>query len=612
MSALPQARGDLARHALTHDGPGEMVQDGERQHPVEFPRIGFRENLGGQIALLEADPGRAFVCARAIDKRAAAVDSEIATAMTSCLERSRHAAESTTRVQDGILCRYALQDAQHPRLQARAGLGEGVGVPLVEFAIDAQQSLDHVNVHAAIIRPDPECIENAGIGAISCAADRLPLPPKLTETLRREAWIARRTASPEVIAQAVRVLEEVRGGLSVRQAQIRHPAPDGRLIPKSVLIQAYRALVQDGEWEESPEILRRIRMKPVRTLSGVATVTVLTKPHPCPGDCIYCPSEPRMPKSYLSDEPGAMRGVQHDFDPFGQTASRLEALRAIGHPVDKVELLILGGTWSSYPEDYQRWFVRRCLDACNGRGAESLDLAQRDNETGPSRNVGLVVETRPDLIDHAELSRLRRLGVTKVQLGVQSLDDDLLRRNRRGHTADQTRQAMALLRAAGIKIAVHWMPNLLGATPESDRQDFARLWSDEGLRPDELKIYPCQLLRGTDLYLAWERGEYTPYSQETLLALLADIKTTIPDYCRVNRVLRDIPAHHIVAGNTRSSLRQDVRDELQRRGQRCRCIRCREIREASVDAEGLSARVLTNWPDTPGCPSPARTRRTPG
>jgi len=422
--------------------------------------------------------------------------------------------------------------------------------------------------------------------------DRIPLPPVLNENVRREAWIARRIADREGLARAVEVLQDLRGGLPLQQAQIRHPAPDGRLIPKPILIQAYRSLVEAGEWDESPEILRRIRMKPIRTLSGVAVVTVLTQPYPCPGDCVFCPSEARMPKSYLSDEPGAMRAVQHGFDPFGQTASRLEALREIGHPVDKVDLLILGGTWSAYPSDYQGWFIQRCLEACNGRAADSLEAAQRENETAPSRIVGLVVETRPDAIDRSEVAQLRRLGVTKVQLGVQSLDDRLLQRNRRGHTSDDTRRGMALLRAAGFKIAVHWMPNLLGATLEMDRQDFARLWDDEGLRPDELKIYPCQLLRGTDLYLAWERGEYTPYSQETLLDLLADLKPTIPEYCRVNRVLRDIPAHHVVAGNTRSSLRQDVLAELQRRGQACRCIRCREIRAEHLEPEQLSWREL--------------------
>jgi elongator complex protein 3 len=418
------------------------------------------------------------------------------------------------------------------------------------------------------------------------------MSPRMSETVRREAWIARRITDRDSLARAGEVLQDLRGGCSLHQAQLRHPARDGQLIPKSVLIQAYRSLVLEGEWDESPEILRRIRMKPVRTLSGVAVVTVLTRPYPCPGDCVFCPSEPRMPKSYLSDEPGAMRAVQHGFDPFGQTASRLEALRAIGHPVDKVDLLILGGTWSAYPSDYQDWFLQRCLEACNNQAADSLGAAQRENELAPARIVGLVIETRPDEIDRQEVTRLRRLGVTKVQLGVQSLDDSLLQRNRRGHTSDDTRRAMALLRAAGFKIAVHWMPNLLGATLEMDHLDFARLWNDEALRPDELKIYPCQLLRDTDLYLAWERGEYTPYSQETLLDLLADLKPTIPEYCRVNRVLRDIPAHHVVAGNTRSSLRQDVLAELERRGQRCRCIRCREIREEPFESAQLSLREL--------------------
>jgi len=292
-----------------------------------------------------------------------------------------------------------------------------------------------------------------------------------------------------------------------------------------------------------------------------------------------------MPKSYLPDEPGAARAFQHGFDPAAQIASRLESYRAVGHPTDKVELLILGGSWTAYPRDYQEDYIHRCFDALNGRESPSLAAAQQINETAPSRNVGLVIETRPDHITPGALAWLRRLGVTKVQMGAQSLDDGLLALNRRGHTAADTLQAAALLRAAGFKIVLHWMPNLLGATPESDRTDFARLW--QGCCPDEIKIYPTQLLQGTELYAAWERGEYAPYDTETLIGLIADLKPTIPRYCRVNRVIRDIPSHHVIAGNRRTSLRQDVLAEVERRGQRCQCVRCREVRGQAVEAADL-------------------------
>jgi len=297
-----------------------------------------------------------------------------------------------------------------------------------------------------------------------------------------------------------------------------------------------------------------------------------------------------MPKSYLPDEPGARRGLQHDFDPFSQVASRLEALEAVGHPTNKIELLILGGTWSSYRRDYQEWFVRRCFDALNQAESASLEEAQLYNETCAHRNVGLVIETRPDRVNPEELAWLRHLGVTKVQMGAQSLDDYILELNRRGHTVAETCQAVDLLRAGGFKIVLHWMPNLLGATPQSDREDFTRLW--QGLCPDEIKIYPNQLLANAELYQNWLRGEFYPYTTQELVDLIADVKETIPRYCRVNRVIRDIPSTNVVEGNKRTSLRQDVQDEMQRRGAVCQCIRCREVRDQRVALDELRANDL--------------------
>ncbi|GAP16817.1 elongator complex protein 3 [Levilinea saccharolytica] len=410
-------------------------------------------------------------------------------------------------------------------------------------------------------------------------------------------WLKRREYTPEQLAAAERILESVRAGVKVTDAVRRNPLPGGAgHVGKHLLVALYRQKVESGQWPEDGELLARLRRKPVRTLSGVTTVTVLTKPYPCPAHCIFCPTDVRMPKSYLPDEPGAARAFQNAFDPFRQVESRITSYEAVGHPTDKIELLILGGTWSAYRRDYQEEFVRRCFDAMNGRPADTLDEAHAWNEDSEHRNVGLVVETRPDEINPTELAWLRRLGVTKVQMGVQSLDDAILALNQRGHTTAQAAAAVELLRAAGFKIVLHWMPNLLGATPQSDRADFLRLWEAAkgglGLCPDEIKIYPTQLLEGTELYRFWERGEYRPYDTETLTRLLADVKPEIPRYCRVNRVIRDIPSTHVVEGNKRTSLRQDVLAELERRGQRCQCIRCREVGAIAVNPEHLELEEL--------------------
>lgn len=406
-----------------------------------------------------------------------------------------------------------------------------------------------------------------------------------------EAWEAARRYSPETLTKAREILEKVIHGADVFEMIRKYPVPNQGNVAKHALVLTYRDMVKKGEIAEDPKLLAKIRMKPTRTLSGVTTVTVLTCPFPCPGNCIFCPDDARMPKSYLPDEPGAARAFQNNFDPYDQVLSRITAYNAVGHPTDKIELLILGGSWTSYPFEYQTWFIQRCLDAMNGSDSGSIEEAQQKNETAASRNVGLVVETRPDEITPKILQNLRRLGVTKIQLGVQSLDDEILRLNRRGHTVADALNSVALCRAAGFKIVLHWMPNLMGATPQSDREDFDRLWAEAtdgyGFCPDELKIYPTQLLENTDLYKEWQVGNYTPYDTETLIALIADAKPHIQPYCRVNRVIRDIPAHHIVAGNTRSSLRMDIQARMKQNGTACSCIRCREIKNQQVVPETL-------------------------
>ncbi len=421
--------------------------------------------------------------------------------------------------------------------------------------------------------------------------------------MKAESWKKKRSYSTAEKALAMAILGDLRDGLDLNTAQRLHPKPDGGgFIPKHALVAGYYQMVESGKWDTDEALLSKIRMKPTRTLSGVTTVTVLTRYYPCPGECIFCPEEEKMPKSYLSEEPGAKRGLQFSFDPYAQVQGRIQALKAIGHTTDKIELLILGGSFSAYPRDYQEWFVRRCFDAMNGVNSDdapdfnSLDKAQASNVQSQHRNVGLVIETRPDLVSLESLRWYRKLGVTKVQMGAQSLDDRILRLNKRGHTAQETLNAVMLLRAGGFKVVLHWMPNLLGATPESDRDDFQHLWEEGTYCPDELKIYPCQLLENTELYTIWQEGKYHPYSEATLLDLIADLKTVVPRYCRINRIIRDIPSTYVVAGNKNTSLRQDIQREMARRGTHCDCIRCREVRRRKVTPGAVTLHDLIYYP----------------
>jgi elongator complex protein 3 len=420
---------------------------------------------------------------------------------------------------------------------------------------------------------------------------------------------------------------------------------DGKgLFSRSEIIAGFRRFSSGRAWAvDEVAFIERLRMRPVRTQSGVTPVTVLTKPYPCPGRCVFCPNDVRMPKSYLSDEPGAQRAEDNRFDPYLQTWNRLAAYHSIGHPVEKVELIILGGTWSFHPESYQIWYVKRCFDAMNdfgagidgcseagisrvsfasipaidGRALEptsynrairdtlarthggalvhdsetatwlELASAQRVNEDAACRNVGLAIETRPDEITPEEVQRIRRLGGTKVQIGIQSLSDRVLAMNRRGHDVATTRRALALLRAAGFKIHAHWMPNLLGATPEGDIEDFARLFGDADFRPDELKIYPCSLVESAELMAYYESGEWRPYDSEELLGVLTASMAQTPRYCRITRVIRDFSADDIVVGNKVANLREVAERALAGQGIRCREIRVREIRGESFQAEDL-------------------------
>jgi len=361
------------------------------------------------------------------------------------------------------------------------------------------------------------------------------------------------------------------------------------MISNAALLNLYHTELKHGTIKNNPELENLLRKRKIRTLSGVAPVAVLTKPFPCPGRCLFCPTEENMPKSYLSNEPAVMRAISLKFDPFKQVAQRLRALEANGHATDKVELIIMGGTWSCLPVVYQKQFIKRCFDACNQVNSANLAQAQTRNERAKHRIVALTLETRPDYISETEIKRWREYGATKVELGVQIADDAILKFNNRGHGKAEVMRATELLKKAGFKIAYHIMPNLPGATPTKDLREFKKLFSKPEYQPDLLKIYPTVVTKNSKLYHLWKRGDFKPYSDKQLLNLLIKMKLAVPDRVRIIRLIRDIPEQSIVAGNLVSNLRQELKKELERIGKNCHCIRCREARENII---GLSKAKL--------------------
>ncbi len=346
-----------------------------------------------------------------------------------------------------------------------------------------------------------------------------------------------------------------------------------------------------------PEGLREVvepllRNKPVRTVSGVAPVAVMTSPYECPhGRCSYCPGgvSNNSPQSYTGSEPAALRATMNDFDPHRQTASRLEQLKAIGHRTDKVDLIIMGGTFTSRPEDYQEWFIKRCFDAMNGQESQEIAAAHSLNEAAPSRCVGLTVETRPDWFAARQIDTSMRLGATKVEFGVQILDDAVLDGVKRGHHVKDVVEATARAKDSGLKVCYHVMPGLPGSSREKDLASFARMFEDPRFRPDMLKIYPTLVVKGTELHGQWERGEYAPLSVEEGVSLLAEMKSVVPPYVRILRIQRDIPARLIEAGIRKGHLRELVAERMSADGRACGCIRCREVGHLDVDASDGAA-----------------------
>lgn len=332
--------------------------------------------------------------------------------------------------------------------------------------------------------------------------------------------------------------------------------------------------------EEQTNLLQILRHKPVRTISGVNVVAVMTAPSDCPhGKCAYCPGGPKydVPSSYTGREPATMRGIQNKFDPYLQVKNRIDQLRVVGHAVSKIDLIVMGGTFPATPMGYQESFVKGCLDAITGVKSHSLGEAQRNAERSEIRNVGITFETRPDYCREEHVDRMLGLGVTRVELGVQNVYDDIYSLVERGHTVQDVVEATRVLKDSGLKVCYHMMPGLPGSDFDRDLEAFKTLFADPRFRPDMLKIYPCLVVQSAKIYDWWRDGKYSPYTTEEATSLIVEVKKILPPWVRVMRVQRDIPAQLIVAGVRKGNLRQIVHEELRRRGLRCCCIRCREV-----------------------------------
>lgn len=367
--------------------------------------------------------------------------------------------------------------------------------------------------------------------------------------------------------------------------------------PNRELLKAYRALLNDKHIVQNKTIEQLLRKANIRSLSGIAVITSLVKPYTCPGKCVYCPTEVRMPKSYIATEPAAARALRLDFSPYEQMRQRILMLEGNGHPVDKIEYIIKGGTWNAYPIKYQYWYILESFRAANEASSKNkkalerpldnqtsleelqsaLEKEQRKNEKAKHRIIGITLETRPDAIASKTIDHMRRQGCTRIELGLQAPDDSILTLIQRGHTVQQFKDAMLLLRHAGFKVDLHFMPDLPGTTAEHDVEMYKLLFSDPAFRPDMVKIYPNTVVPSAELYQWYLDGRFTPYGEKALFQALLEMKLATPRYCRISRLIRDIPATEIAAGNTVTNLREDLEKELHRQDKQCVCLRCREI-----------------------------------
>lgn len=329
-----------------------------------------------------------------------------------------------------------------------------------------------------------------------------------------------------------------------------------------------------------PYISNLLRRRAVRTRSGVAIITAITKPFNCPhGTCIYCPGGVKegTPQSYTKGSPAVEFGMKRDYDPSRQVLDAIDNLVKNGHDTSKIELIILGGTVLAMPIDYQRWFIKSCYDALNGKVSTSLEEAIKGNETAPKRCVGLTIETKPDWCKEKHVDMLLSYGATRVEIGVQSLREDILKFVNRGHTLQDTVDAFRIAKDSAFKIVAHMMPRLPGATVEDDYEDLVRLVTDSRFKPDMLKIYPTLVIEGTALYRLYKIGKYVTYDDDKLIDMLCRFKSIVPPWLRIMRIQREIPREEIVSGTKEGNLRQLIRERMKKMGTSCGCIRCREI-----------------------------------
>jgi elongator complex protein 3 len=332
-----------------------------------------------------------------------------------------------------------------------------------------------------------------------------------------------------------------------------------------------------------------------RTISGVTPVAIMGKPIGCPGECVYCPTFPDAPKSYTPESPAVLRAKLCNYDSKRQVEERLRILLGMGHPADKVELIVMGGTFLAYPEEYQYQFIKDCYDGLNGGESPSLEAAKQINEFAEHRCVGLCIETRPDWCREDEVRRMLEFGTTRVELGVQTLDDDIYRLVKRGHGVVDVVKATKLLKDYGFKVYYHWMPGLPGSTSERDLELSRELFDSEDFRPDGLKLYPTLVIAGTELEAWYRDNRYQPYLMDEMAGLMISIKTQVPGYVRIPRVMRDIPNKFIVAGCKDLALRSALKKRMEEIGVRCSCIRCREYGHRLRDGWKIGEPRLKRW-----------------
>jgi len=317
--------------------------------------------------------------------------------------------------------------------------------------------------------------------------------------------------------------------------------------------------------------------KPTRTISGVSPVAVMLPPRKCShGTCVYCPSL-NVPQSYTPKSPAVLRATSLNYNPYKQVVSRLNEFKIMKHPTDKIELIIMGGTFLSFPPQFQYNFIKRCYDALNGKIAENLETAKKLNENAKHRCVALCIETRPDVCSREDIKRMLEFGATRCELGVQILDDKIYEKIKRGHNVADVITATRLLKDSGFKIGYHIMPGLPGSNPKNDLKIFNRIFSDPKFKPDQLKIYPTQVIKGSELDSWFDKGEYEPYDERTLIDLVTKMKQKIPEYCRIMRIMREIPKEFLKAGTEHIDLRKIIKEKMLKEGKKCKCIRCREI-----------------------------------